>query len=85
MGICRNLEIGTKNQKFLENLKSAAFDRILVMTVLFSDMTLTIRKSRVHCCGGQWRSQKIFIRGGFGSGSYGGYLHLVCAVYDVTI
>jgi len=24
MGICHHLEIGTKNQKFVENLKSAA-------------------------------------------------------------
>jgi len=32
----------------------------------------------------QWRTQKIFI-GGFGSRSYGGHLHLVCAVCDVTI
>jgi len=33
MGICRHLEIGTKNQKFLENLKSAAIELILAMTV----------------------------------------------------
>jgi len=49
---CRHhLEIGTKNKKFLENLRSAAIDLILAMTVLFSYMTLTLRKSRVHCCG----------------------------------
>jgi len=32
----------------------------------------------------QWRTQKVFM-GGFGSGSYGGHLYLVCAVCDVTI
>jgi len=47
MGICHHLEIGTKNQKFLSSL----IDLILAMTVLFSDMTLTLHKSRVHCCG----------------------------------
>jgi len=51
MGICHHLEIGNKNQKFVENLKSAAIDLILTMTVLFSDMTLALRKSQVHCCG----------------------------------
>ena len=50
-GILPHLEIGTKNQKFPENLKSAAIDLILAMTVLFSDMTLTLHKNRVHCCG----------------------------------
>jgi len=35
-------------------------------------------------CRLQWRTQKIFM-GGFGSGSYGDHLHLVCAVCDVTI
>jgi len=51
MGICRHLETGTKNQKFLENLMSAGIDLILAMSVLFSDTTLTMRKSRVHRCG----------------------------------
>ena len=51
MGICHHLEIGNKNQKFVENLKSAAIDLILTMTVLFSDMTFALRKSQVHCCG----------------------------------
>ena len=32
---------------------------------------------------GQWRTQKIFM--GVSSGSYGGHLHLVSAVCDVTI
>jgi len=51
-GNLHHLEIGTKNQKFLENLKSAAIiNLILAMTVLFSDVTLTLHKSRVHCCG----------------------------------
>ena len=52
MGNSHHLEIGTKNQKFLENLKSAAW-LILAMKVLFSDMTLTLRKSRVHYRGCQ--------------------------------
>jgi len=33
----------------------------------------------------QWRMQKIFMGGAFGSGSYGGHLYLFCAVCDVTI
>jgi len=32
----------------------------------------------------QWRTQKIFM-GGFHSMTYGGDLHLVCALCDVTI
>ena len=49
-GIRHHLEIETKNQKFLRNLKSAALiDLILAMTILFSDMTLTLHKSRIHC------------------------------------
>jgi len=33
---------------------SSLLDLILVMTILFSDMTLTLHKSRVHCCGVRW-------------------------------
>ena len=30
---------------------SSLIDLILAVAVLFSDTTLTLRKSRVHCCG----------------------------------
>jgi len=33
---------------------------------------------------GQWRTQK-FLMGGVHSVAYGGHLHLVCALCDVTI
>jgi len=46
------LEIGTKKEKFLENVKSAvqflSVGLILAVTV-FADMTLTLHKSQVHC------------------------------------
>jgi len=49
------LEIGTKNHKFLENMKLVAKFRlihlIVAMTVYFPvwRMTLTLHKSQVHC------------------------------------
>ena len=56
------LEIGTKNQKFLEKLKLAAKFRlidlivpirvsIVVITVSFGGMTLTLRQSQAHYSG----------------------------------
>jgi len=49
--ICHHLEIGTKNQKSRKPEVSSLIDLILAMTVLFSDTTLTLRKSPVYCCG----------------------------------
>jgi len=51
-GICpppRKIE--TKNQKCLGNLKPAASELILAMTVLFADMKLTLHKCRADCSG----------------------------------
>jgi len=49
------MEIGTRNQIFLENLKLAAKFRLNWFTCcnhsLFGGMTLTLRKSQVHCSG----------------------------------
>ena len=60
MGICHHQEIGTIIRFWGKWLKpkiprthegSSLIDLILAMTVLLSDMTLTLRKSRVHCSG----------------------------------
>jgi len=40
-----------KEPKVLENWSQQLNYLILAMTVLFSDMTLRLRKSRLHCCG----------------------------------
>jgi len=48
-GICHHLEIATKNQ--ISRKPEVKIDLILAITVLFSDMTLTLHKSRTHCCG----------------------------------
>jgi len=54
--ICHHLEIGTGKISPPGKISrkpevSSLIDLILAMTVLFSDMTHTMRKSRVHCCG----------------------------------
>ena len=49
------LEIGTKKEKFLDNVKPKQSSLILIIWVnscndsLFADMTLTLQKSQVHC------------------------------------
>jgi len=53
--------------------------RIFTRKMLVSQLNI-----RGVCRCHQWRTQKILM-GGIGSGSYGGYLHLMCAVCDVTI
>jgi len=49
------LEIGTKNQNFVANLKSGAQFRLKwfnsCIDSLFSGMTLTVHKKQVHCPG----------------------------------
>jgi len=49
------LEIGTKNQNFVENLKSGAQFRLnwfnFCIDSLFAGMTLTVHKKQVHCPG----------------------------------
>jgi len=48
------LEMKTKNQTFLENLKLAAKFRLIhncCNDSLFAGMTLTLHKSQVHCSG----------------------------------
>jgi len=54
-GICHPLEIGTKKQKFLENVKIRNLIVIIWVNscndTLCADMTLTLHKSQVHCFG----------------------------------
>jgi len=54
-GFCPPLEIGSENQKMLQNLKSSSrfrlIDLILAITLYFTGMALTLHKSQLHCSG----------------------------------
>jgi len=49
MGICHHLEIGTKNEKLLENLVSSLITSC--NDGLSADMPRALHKHRVHCSG----------------------------------
>ena len=51
MRICHHLQLGLRTKISKKPEVSSLIDLILAMTVLSSNMTLTLRKSRVHCCG----------------------------------
>ena len=60
------LDIGTKNQKFLENLKLAAKFRLNNFNCcndsLFAGMRLTLHKSQVHCSDVMQWHQNVAVR-----------------------